>query len=203
MMKEIMTAFNILLVALLLVGCTTPGSSSRPQKDWLFAHIATEAEILNPTTIVMPMTQNIIAFTSGPFLKHADLSGEKFTLLLGDSQSKSFKTGPRNALLSWLDGISRQEVKVVVTGAKISAKGKSITYTTEAMTDMDGIIAVASPHLYLDRYYANRRHYKYELEDPAHSATYQFTERERQFQQRMEQKEFKTPVSRLPRLEVD
>ncbi|MBC8382044.1 MAG: hypothetical protein H8E58_11030 [SAR92 clade bacterium] len=92
MMKEIMTAFNILLVALLLVGCTTPGSSSRPQKDWLFAHI------------------------------------------------------------TWLDGISRQEVKVVVTGAKISAKDKSITYTTEAMTDMDGIIAVASPHLYLDRY---------------------------------------------------
>ena len=185
MMKEIMTTLSIVLAALLLAGCTTLESSSKPQKDWLFAHRATEAEILNQTTIVMPVTQDIIAFTNGPFVKHADLTGEQFTLLLRESESETVESGPRNAVLSWLDGKSRQEVKVVVTGAKISAKGKSITYTTEAMTDMDGIIAVASPRLYLDRYYNNWKHYKYEREDTTHSATYQFTGRERQVERRM------------------
>jgi hypothetical protein len=183
MMKEIMTTFNILLVALLLAGCTTLGSSSKPQKDWLFAHIATEAEILNKTTIVMPVTQDIIAFTNEPFLKQADLSGEQFTLLLRDSETESFKTGPRNAVLSWLDGKSVQEVIVIITGAKVSAKGKSITYTTETMADMGGIIAVESPHLYLDRYYVDRKHSKNYQPYPDHWDTYQFQQREYQFKQ--------------------
>ena len=179
MVKEIMTACNVLLVTLLLTGCTILGSSSKTQKDWLFAHIATEAEILNQTTIVMPVTQDIIAFTNKPYLKHADLSGKQFTLLLGDSETEIFKTGPRNAVLSWLDGKSVQEVRVVITGA--SAKGKSIFYTTETMANMDGIVTVASPHLYLDRYH--RKHSKNYPKYPDQRDSYYYMKTEFDFRQ--------------------
>ena len=158
MIKPIMPTFNLLLVSLLLVGCATLDPSLKPQKSWLFAHIAIEAEIINETTIVMPVTRDIIAFTTEPFHKHADLSGEQFGLLTLKTGSEIFKTGPRNAVLSWLDGKSMQEVLVVVTGAKISAEGKNIIYTTEAMPNMNASIALTSPHLYLDRYYVDREH---------------------------------------------
>ena len=158
-MKRLIPKFNLFLVLLLLLlGCSNLDPSSKPQKSWLFAHIAIQAEILNETTIVMPVTGKIIAFTTEPFHKHAALSGEQFALLMLDAESKSFKTGPRNAVLSWLDEQGMQEVLVVVTGAKASATGKSITYTTEAMPNWTGSVALTSPHLYLDRYYAARKH---------------------------------------------
>ncbi|MFM1571557.1 MAG: hypothetical protein ACKJRN_09050 [Porticoccaceae bacterium] len=160
-MKRLIPKFNLFLVLLLLLlGCSNLDPSSKPQKSWLFAHIAIQAEILNETTIVMPVTGKIIAFTTEPFHKHAALSGEQFALLMLDAESKSFKTGPRNAILSWLDEKGTQEVRVVVTGAKISGEGKNITYTTEALPNINTNMALTSPHLYLDRHYAEKKYGK-------------------------------------------
>ena len=159
-MKVLISTLGLWLMSLLLAGCATSDPSSKPQKSWLFAHIAIEAKIINETTIVMPITQDIIAFTTEPFHKHAALSGEQFTLLTSGTESELFKTGPRNAILSWLDEKGTQEVRVVVTGAKISGEGKNITYTTEALPNINTNMALTSPHLYLDRHYAEKKYGK-------------------------------------------
>ena len=82
-------------------------------------------------------------------------------------------------MLSWLDGESVQEVRVVITGA--SAKGKSMFYTTETMANMDGIVTVASPHLYLDRYH--RKHSKNYPKYPDQRDSYYYMKTEFDFRQ--------------------
>ena len=159
-MKVVIPTLSLWLMSFLLAGCAMFDPSSKPQKSWLFAHIAIEAKIINETTIVMPVTQDIIAFTTEPFYKHAALSGEQFTLLTLGTESELFNTGPRNAVLSWLDEKGTQEVRVVVTGAKISGEGKNITYTTEAIPNIKTNMALTSPHLYLDRHYAEKKYGK-------------------------------------------
>ena len=103
MMKVLTPTLSLWLMSLLLLGCATLDPSSKPQKSWLFAHIAIEAKIINETTIVMPITQDIIAFTTEPFHKHAALSREPFTLLTLGTESELFNAGPREAMSSWLD----------------------------------------------------------------------------------------------------
>ena len=118
MMKEIMTTLSIVLAALLLAGCTTLESSSKPQKDWLFAHIATEAEILNQTTIVMPVTQDIIAFTNGPFVKHADLTGSNLLYYYASPRAKPLKLAPAMLCCHGLTEKAGKKLKLSLLGQR-------------------------------------------------------------------------------------
>jgi hypothetical protein len=146
-MKRLITTFNILLLAALSSSFAFAEGHSQPKEEWLFVHTADEAQVTNNTTIVMPVTRDIFAFTDRPYRKHAYMTGEQFASLWADSGSNSFKTDPPNAVLTWVEGEDVKEAEVVITGASID--GNSITYTRKySATIRDGTLKSVS--LYVD-----------------------------------------------------
>jgi hypothetical protein len=76
-MKRLITTFNILLLAAL--SSSFAFAEDKPaQEEWLFVHTAEEAQVTNNTTIVMPVTRDVFAFTDRPYRKHAYMTGEQF-----------------------------------------------------------------------------------------------------------------------------
>ena len=119
-MKSMMSKISIIILSLMVSTLTFA-------EEWLFVHTAEEAQVTNNTTIVMPVTRDIFAFTDRPYRKHAYMTGQQFASLWADSGSNSFKTDPPNAVLTWVEGEDVKEAEVVVIGASLD--GKSMTYT--------------------------------------------------------------------------
>jgi hypothetical protein len=119
---------KISIIILSLMASTFTFAEDKPaQEEWLFVHTADEAQVINTTTIVIPVTRDIFAFTDRPYRKHGYMTGEQFASLWADSGSDSFKADPPNAVLTWVDGEDVKEAELVITGA--SFDGDSITYT--------------------------------------------------------------------------
>ncbi len=123
-MKSITSKLSIIILSLFV--STFPFAEDKPAEEWLFVHTGEEAQVTNNTTIVMPVTRDIFAFTDRPYRKHAYMTGEQFASLWADSGSDSFKTDPPNAVLTWVEAEDVKEAEVVITGA--SFDGNSITY---------------------------------------------------------------------------
>jgi hypothetical protein len=117
---------KISIIILSLMACTFTFAEDKPAEEWLFVHTADEAQVINNTTIVMPVTRDIFAFTDRPYRKHAYMTGEQFVSGWAKAGSNSFKTDPPNAVLTWVEGEDVKEAEVVITGASID--GNSITY---------------------------------------------------------------------------
>jgi hypothetical protein len=144
-MNSITSKMSIIILSLMF--STFTFAEDKPAEEWLFVHTADEAQVTNNTTIVMPVTRDIFAFTDRPYRKHAYMTGEQFASLWADSGSNSFKTDPPNAVLTWVDGEDVKEAEVVITGASID--GNSITYTRKySATIPDG--TVKSVSLFVD-----------------------------------------------------
>ena len=124
-MNSITSKLSIIILS--LMASTFAFAEDKPAEEWLFVHTAEEAQVTNNTTIVMPVTRDIFAFTDRPYRKHAYMTGEQFASLWADSGSDSFKTDPPNAVLTWVEGEDVKEAEIVVTGASLD--GKSMTYT--------------------------------------------------------------------------
>ena len=117
---------KISIIILSLMACAFTFAEDKPAEEWLFVHTGEEAQVTNNTTIVMPVTRDIFAFTDRPYRKHAYMTGEQFASMWAKAGSNSFKTDPPNAVLTWVDGEDVKEAEVVITGA--SFDGNSITY---------------------------------------------------------------------------
>tara|TARA_R110000803_G_scaffold208177_1_gene276697 strand:+ start:95 stop:655 length:561 start_codon:yes stop_codon:yes gene_type:complete len=133
---------KISIIVLSLMASTFTFAEDKPAEEWLFVHTADEAQVTNNTTIVMPVTRDIFAFTDRPYRKHAYMTGQQFASLWADSGSDSFKTDPPNAVLTWVEGEDVKEAEVVITGASID--GNSITYTTNSHPNTVGTIKSVS-----------------------------------------------------------
>ena len=115
-----------LFLALTIVACSTDDNNNETQEEWLLVHTADNAQVTN-TTIVMPMTNNIFAFTDRPYRKHLYMDGEQYASLWSNDETNSFKIDPPNAVLTWMDGDEINEVEVVITDANFD--GDNIIYT--------------------------------------------------------------------------
>jgi hypothetical protein len=143
---------KISIIILSLMASTFTFAEDKPaQEEWLFVHTADEAQVINNTTIVIPVTRDIFAFTDRPYRKHAYMTGEQFASLWADSGSNSFKADPPNAVLTWVEGEDVKEAEVVIKDASID--GNSITYTTNAHSNSVGTIKSVS--LFVDMYIGN------------------------------------------------
>jgi hypothetical protein len=125
-MNSITSKISIIILSLMAFACSS--TEDKPaQEEWLFVHTADEAQVTNNTTIVMPVTRDIFAFTDRPYRKHAYMTGEQFASLWAEAGSNSFKADPPNAVLTWVEGEVVKEAEVVIKDASID--GSSITYT--------------------------------------------------------------------------
>ena len=128
-----MKKLTYLFLALLIVACTTDDNnnvdnSNDLQKEWLYTHTALEATATSSTTIVIPFTEDIFAFTDRPNREHKYISGDEFASYWNDyDDENSFKLDPPNAVLTWVDGGEVKEVEVVITDAIFD--GNTISYT--------------------------------------------------------------------------
>jgi hypothetical protein len=123
-MKSMKSKISIIILS--LMACTFTFAEDKPAEEWLFVHTADEAQVTNSTTIVMPVTRDIFAFTDRPYRKHDYMTGEQFAALWTHSGSNSFKSDPPNAVLTWVDGEEVKEAEVVITGASSDGKMHNI-----------------------------------------------------------------------------
>ena len=116
-----------LFLTVLIVGCSS-SDNKKSNVSWLFVHTADNTQVTN-TTIVMPMTNDIFAFTDRPYRKHLYMNGTQYASLWSNDETNSFYTDPPNAVLTWVDGDEVKEVEVVITDADFD--GDNIIYTVE------------------------------------------------------------------------
>ena len=127
-----------LLLTVLIVGCSTDDDNSNDnssdlQKEWLYTHTSLDATATNSTTIVIPLTGDIFAFTDRPNREYKYISGDEFASYWNDyDDENSFKLDPPNAVLTWVDEDGVEEVEVVITDAHFD--GTNMIYTIENTT---------------------------------------------------------------------
>jgi len=144
-MKKILYLF--LVTSIFLSSCSKNCPIPEAQEEWLFVHTAESAKILNTTTIVMPLVDDIFAFTDRPYRKSYHMTGQHYAELWIHQGENCFQDDPPNAVLTWVDGGESKEIEVVITHAVLDST--SITYT---IWDDSGIIIedILHPSLFVD-----------------------------------------------------
>ena len=97
--------------------------------EWLFVHTAQTAEMTSDTTLVMPVTRDIFAFTDRPNCMHGYLNAHEFVFLCGKGEGYTFKADPPNAVLTWVDGDGEmKEAELLILSAETVSHGREIAY---------------------------------------------------------------------------
>nr|AOE10829.1 hypothetical protein [uncultured bacterium] len=120
-----------LFLALIIVACTTDDNNNvdDTQAEWLYVHTAIDANATNSTTLVMPVTNDIFAFTDRPNREHKYISAEEFVSYWSEDATNSFQFDPPNAVFTSVSDDGVAEVEVVIIGA--NTDGDNITYTIQ------------------------------------------------------------------------
>ena len=97
--------------------------------EWLFVHTAQTAEMTSDTTLVMPATRDIFAFTDRPNRMHAYMNAHEFVSLWDEGEGDTFKADPPNAVLTWVDGDGEmKEAELLILSAETVGPGREISY---------------------------------------------------------------------------
>ena len=120
-MKTILTVATALITGLFF-SSSAIAEDAKPA-EWLFVHTAETAEMTSDTTLVMPVTRDIFAFTDRPNRMHAYMNAHEFVSLWDESEGDTFKADPPNAVLTWVDGGEMKEAEVLITNAKVVGDG--------------------------------------------------------------------------------
>ena len=114
--------------------------------DWLFVHTAQTAEMTSATTLVMPVTRDIFAFTDRPNCMHGYVNAHEFVSLWDEGEGDTFKADPPNAVLTWVDGEEMKEAELLILSAETVSHGREIAYEVklEAGETPEGKLGAAS-----------------------------------------------------------
>ncbi len=115
------------LIAALLLTSSAFAEEAKPA-EWLFVQTAPTAEMTSGTTLVMPVTREIFAFTDRPNRQHIFMTAHAFVSLWDKGEGNTFKADPPNAVLTWIEGDKAHEAEVVITDASVLAHGKAISF---------------------------------------------------------------------------
>ena len=115
------------LIAALLLTSSAFAEEAKPA-EWLFVHTSPTAEMTSDTTLVMPVTREIFAFTDRPNRQHGYLTAHAFVSLWDKGEGNTFKADPPNAVLTWVEGDKVKEAEVVITDASVLAHGRAISF---------------------------------------------------------------------------
>ena len=96
--------------------------------EWLFVHTAQTAEMTSATTLVMPVTRDIFAFTDRPNRMHGYMNAHEFVSLWDEGEGDTFNADPPNAVLTWVDSDEMKEAELLILSAEIVKHGREIAY---------------------------------------------------------------------------
>lgn len=117
--------------------------------EWLFVHTAETAEMTSSTTLVMPVTKEIFAFTDRPNRNYAYLNAHEFVSLWNESDSDSFLADPPNAVLTWTDDEGDHEAELLILSA-VTGAGREISYEIELEAGQAPAHNIGSVSLFVD-----------------------------------------------------
>ncbi len=114
--------------------------------EWLFVHTAQTAEMTSATTLVMPVTRDIFAFTDRPNRMHAYMNAHEYVSLWDEGEGDTFKADPPNAVLTWVDGDEMKEAELLIISAETVSHGREIAYEVklEAGDEVSGTLGATS-----------------------------------------------------------
>ena len=99
--------------------------------QWLFVHTAETAEMTSETTLSMPVTKEIFAFSDRPNRLHHYLDAHGFAMLWFQGGENAFRVDPPNAVLTWTaDGVVK-ESEIILRFANALDDGKIMEYTVQ------------------------------------------------------------------------
>ena len=125
-MKTMLTVVTALITGLFF-SSSAIAEDAKPA-EWLFVHTAQTAEMTSATTLVMPVTRDIFAFTDRPNRMHGYMNAHEFVSLWDEGEGDTFKADPPNAVLTWVDGDEMKEAEVLIIGAETVSHGREIAY---------------------------------------------------------------------------
>ena len=126
-MKTILTVATALVTGLFFSNSAIAEDAAKPA-EWLFVHTAQTAEMTSATTLVMPATRDIFAFTDRPNRMHGYLNAHEFVSLWDEGEGDTFKADPPNAVLTWVDGDEMKEAEFSIVSAETVSHGREIAY---------------------------------------------------------------------------
>jgi hypothetical protein len=157
-MKHILTVATVLITGLFFSSSAT-AEDAKPA-EWLFVHTAETAEMTSATTLVMPVTRDIFAFTDRPNRMHGYMNAHEFVSLWDEGEGDTFKADPPNAVLTWVDGGEMKEAELLIISAETVSHGREISYgvkleagelsvgkTGPASIFIDGVVLVGALRL--------------------------------------------------------
>ena len=118
--------------------------------EWLFVHTAESAEMTSATTLVMPVTRDIFAFTDRPNRQHSYMNSHDFVSLWDEADGDTFSADPPNAVLTWVDCDEVQEAEVVLKSATVKNYGRSIAYEVTVETGVLPLDELQEISLFVD-----------------------------------------------------
>ena len=146
-MKTILTVATALITGLFF-SSSAIAEEAKPA-EWLFVHTAEIAEMTSATTLVMPATREIFAFTDRPNRMHGYLNAHEYALLWS-GEGDTFKADPPNAVLTWVDGDEVKEAEVVITDVSVSENGRMLFYTLDVEVGSLDIGMINHASLFVD-----------------------------------------------------
>ena len=147
-MKTILTVATALVTGLFF-SSSAIAEDAKPA-EWLFVHTAQTAEMTSDTTLVMPVTRDIFAFTDRPNRMHAYMNAHEYVSLWDEGEGDTFKADPPNAVLTWVDGDEMKEAEVLIIGAETVSHGRGIAYQVKLEAGQAPAGKVGSASLFVD-----------------------------------------------------
>ena len=147
-MKTILTVATTLIMGLFF-SSSAIAEEAKPA-EWLFVHTAETAEMTSATTLVMPATRDIFAFTDRPNRQHGYMNAHEYVSLWDEGEGDTFKADPPNAVLTWVDGDEMKEAEVLIIGAETVSHGRGIAYQVKLEAGQAPAGKVGSASLFVD-----------------------------------------------------
>ena len=127
-----------------------PANVSPP--EWLYVQTAETAQMTSDTTLKMPFTRDVFAFTDRPDREHAYFTAFEFASFWTEEGGNSFSEDPPNAVLTWVVGEEQFEAEVIIKNATVYADGaqESLVYEVTLETEQMPDAQMSSVSLFVD-----------------------------------------------------
>ena len=120
-----------LIISLSLLITSSVIAEEAKSVQWLFVHTAETAEMTSETTLSMPVTKEIFAFSDRPNRLHHYLDAHGFAMLWFQGGENAFRFDPPNAVLTWTADGEVKESEIVLTRAMVFDDGERMEYTVQ------------------------------------------------------------------------
>ena len=120
-----------LIISLSLLITSSVIAEEAKSVQWLFVHTADTAEMTSETTLSMPVTKEIFAFSDRPNRLHHYLDAHGFAMLWFQGGENSFRLDPPNAVLTWTADGEVKESEITIALAFALDDGERIEYTVQ------------------------------------------------------------------------